>query len=89
MAEEGQVRWHPPLKTPAVEIIDLLSDDGGELTKALEVRQTSEDRDASEGSDSDEDSQWSLYEDALQEDDDEGVIHGGKLYWPLSVRRDD
>jgi hypothetical protein len=77
MAEDGQVRWHPPLKVPAVEIISLLSDDD-EIGKALDADHTNEVLNASEGSQSDSDSQWSLYEDALQAEDDEGQIHGGK-----------
>ncbi len=77
MADQGQVQWHRPSKTPVIEIIDLLSDDD-EIGKALKVSQTLEDRDAPAESESDDDSQRSLYEDALQIADDEGPIHGGK-----------
>ena len=80
MAEHRQVRWHPPLRIPAIEIIDCLSDDDDEVGKALEVRQINEDRDASEGSQSDNDSQWSLYEDALQREDDDALTHNGKPF---------
>ena len=128
MAAHDKVRWHPPLKAPAVDIIDLLSDsdfndtppeisehtekhdaydtisraqeagDGyvpwGEPLKApiIEFDELSS-RDistalgeelvngddakahdaSSEGSDGDENDQWSLYEDALGEDED-GLI---------------
>lgn len=79
MVEQGQAQWRPPPKTPAIEIIDLLSDDD-DIGKALKVSQTREDRDASDGSGSDDDSQWSLYEDALQMEDDEGPAHGCKQF---------
>lgn len=79
MMEQSQLQWHPPPKAPAIEIIDLLSDDD-EIGKALKVSQIREDRDASDGSESDNDSQWSLYEDALQIEDDEGPAHGRKQY---------
>ena len=132
MAAHDKVRWHPPLKAPAIEVIDLLSDSDStdtalatsdlnpkrdacstslrapkttndaniqwraplksratdfkdSLSHAVsngmgEVPASGEDvkaRDASviEGSDSDEDSQWSLYEDALGEDEDEMTLH--------------
>lgn len=132
MAAHDKVRWHPPLKAPAIEVIDLLSDsDSTDTTPASsefkakrdayttsskapratdeadrqwraplkapaiefkdsfsqnvlngmgDVLAEGEDvkaRDASviEGSDSDEDSQWSLYEDALGEDEDEIALH--------------
>ena len=128
MAAHDAVRWHPPLKAPAVEIIDLLSDSElidtppesgvhnerhdayGTISRAQErgdgnaqwreslqapvvefnelpSRDVSaglgeelvngddaKARDASSaGSDGDEDDQWSLYEDALDEDED-GLI---------------
>lgn len=79
MAEHGQARWHPPLKTPAVEIVDLLSGDE-DVGEALAVSQTNDERDASDESESDDDSQLSLYEDVLQLKDDKGLIHDGKRY---------
>lgn len=85
MAEHGQARWHPPLKTPAVEIVDFLSDDE-DVGEALTVTQTNDDRDASDESESDDDSQLSLYEDVLQLEDDEGLIHDGKRFRAPSVR---
>lgn len=132
MAAHDKRRWHPPLKAPAIEVIDLLSDSDSTDTAlatseikakrdacstssrapkttddasiqwratlkapAIEFREplpqdvsngmgevlaSGEDvkaRDASviEGSDSDDDSQWSLYEDALGEDEDEMTLH--------------
>lgn len=135
MAAHDKARWHPPLKAPAVEVIDLLSDsdsvdtslgtrerkgkhdaystvlraqetaDGGvhwraplkapaiEFDSSLpqdvstgmgEVVVSGEDaqpRDAlAEESDSDEDSQWSLYEDALGGDEDEVALHASMLH---------
>lgn len=81
MAEEYGTRCHPPLKAPAIEIVDLLSEDDS-VGKALEVPSTKENRDAlgenndSEGDSQWEDSQWSLYEDALEGKDDDGPLHG-------------
>ena len=136
MAAHDRARWHPPLKAPAVEVVDLLSDSDStdsalptseskvkrdaystfpraperidasdiqwraplkapaiEFNDSLpldvssgmaEVLMNGEDvkaRDASvtEGSDSDEDSQWSLYEDALGGDEDEVALHASML----------
>lgn len=132
MAAHDKVRWHPPLKAPAIEVVDLLSDSESACTPprtsehtgkhdaystVLRAKGTADDdiqwraplkapvielddplpldvstgmgevlvsgedvkaRDASvEGSDSDEDSQWSLYEDALGGDEDEMVVRSG------------
>ena len=81
---DGDIQWRAPLKAPAVEFDDSLSRD---LPTGMgEVLGSGEDvpaqaRDASvEESDSDEDSQWSLYEDALGGDEDEIAIHASMLY---------
>ena len=78
-AQEGDVQWHGPLKAPAIEFDDPLSRDAGtgmEMSKVLTKGDDAEGLDASaEGSDSDEDSQWSLYEDALGRDEDEMALH--------------
>ena len=78
---DGDVQWHSPLKAPAIELDDTLSRDVS--TSMGEVLVNGEDvkaRDASvEGSDSDEDSQWSLYEDALGGDEDEVALHGSRF----------
>lgn len=130
MAAHDKGRWHPPLKAPAVEIVDLLSDSDStdtplrtsehntkldaystisraqktadddaqwdaplqastiefdhsfsrdiskEVSEGLANDDDGKARDASsEGSDGDEDSQWSLYEDALGGDEDEDSLH--------------
>ena len=133
MAAHDKVRWHPPLKAPAVDVIDLLSDSDstdtplesdehkekndayGTISRAQEtgddhiqwrepfktpvaefdgfsspdvstglgeelvIGDDAKARDASsEGSDSDEDDQWSLYEDALGEDEDGLTLQSSK-----------
>ena len=135
MAALDKARWHPPLKAPAIEVIDLLSDSesiatvegpsehkanldaystviiaqdesekdlqwreslkapaiglddsvsreaAAEIVKVPENGEDATARDASaEGSDSDEDSQWSLYEDALGEDEDDVTIDASMLF---------
>ena len=135
MAALDKARWHPPLKAPAIEVIDLLSDSesiataegpsehkanldaysaviiaqdepekdvqwreslkapaiglddsvsreaAAEVVKVPGNREDATARDASaEGSDSDEDSQWSLYEDALGEDEDDVTINASMLF---------
>ena len=77
----GEIQWRSPLKAPAVELEGSLSRD---VSKGLnEVLVNVDDvkvRDASpEGSDSDEDSQWSLYEDALGEDEDEMGLNSSTM----------
>lgn len=78
---DGDVQWRGSLQAPAIEIDDSLSRDVS--TDMGEVVVNGEDakaRDAlEEETDSDEDSQWSLYEDALGEDEDEVALHTGKL----------
>ena len=72
---DGHVPWCEPLKAPIVEFDELSSRDvstalgdepvNGDDAKAHDA--------SSEASDGDEDGQWSLYEDALGEDED-GLI---------------
>lgn len=72
----GDVQWRAPLKAPAIGFDDSLPQDistgtGEALVHGEEVKAC----DASaEESDSDEDSQWSLYEDALGGDEDEVAL---------------
>ena len=85
MSEETEPRWQAPLKLPAIEVVDLLSDASGELINGSLLESTRQKRDASEAeSESEDDSQWddnqwSLYEDALQGEDDDSAIHGSTL----------
>ena len=73
--DDADIQWRSPLKAPAIEFKDSLPQD---VSNAMgEVLVSGEDvkaRDAST-SDSDEDDQWSLYEDALDEDEDEVALH--------------
>lgn len=68
MAEDVS-KWHAPLKAPAVEIVDLEEEEQttdsslGEIADTKLLR-----RDASEGRSEDGDSQWSMYEDLLEEE---------------------
>ena len=62
MASADGVLGSSPLKAPAVEVVDLLSDD--ESVNELVPEELI-------GAEDDEDDQWSLYEDALAEMDDE------------------
>ncbi len=71
-------RWHPPLKAPAVEVIDLLSDDEL-LGNALMDTNKPKERDASEEDSDSEESQSSLWEDILNAEDDDEVLHGSKV----------
>lgn len=75
MAEDDKVQWHPPLKAPAVEIIDLSSSDES-LPKTLSAENTKDNRDAlNDESEDDDDDQWSMYEEALDGLDDGDNIH--------------
>ena len=78
---ETDVQWREPLKAPAIELDDPVPREvSAEIGKVPENGEDAEARDASaEGSDSDEDSQWSLYEDALGEDEDEVTINASML----------
>ena len=84
MAESSEFRWPPPLKVPAIEVVDLLSDTDGDLVKESLLEVTEEKRDASgpeseSGENSDwEDSQWSLYEDAILGEGGEDPQYGGQ-----------
>ena len=77
MADDA-VRWHAPLKAPAVEVFSLLSDDEDSIGTALDVSEDKQNRDASRG-DSDDDDQWSLYEDALDGGEDEELFDGSMI----------
>lgn len=80
MATDEEVNWHPPLKAPAVEIIDLLSDDES-VSKGAEVNARTQDRDASgeeSGSESDGDSQFSFWEEALNAEEEAGELYESK-----------
>lgn len=78
---DGDVQWHAPLKAPAIEFDDPLSQDlSTEISEVLVNGEHAKPRDASaEKSDSDEDSQWSLYDDALGVDEDETSLHASML----------
>ena len=78
---DGDVQRHASLKAPAVEFDDPLSRDlSTEISEVLVNREHAKPRDASaEESDSDEDSQWSLYEDALGGEEDETLLHASVL----------
>ena len=75
----SEIQWRSPLKAPAVEFEGSLSRDVSKaLSEVLVHDDDAKARDASpEGSDSDEDSQWSLYEDALGTDEDEMALGSG------------
>ena len=76
---DSETQWRSPLKAPAVDFDGSLSRDVSKaLTEALVHDDDAKARDASpEGSDSDQDSQWSLYEDALGTDEDELALASG------------
>ena len=81
-AQDGDAQWRAPLQAPAVALDDSIAPNVS--TQLGEVRANGDFAkacDASvEGSDSDEDSQWSLYEDALGQDEDEMAIHGSARF---------
>ena len=78
MAPDEGTKWNPLLKAPAVEIIDLESEDES-ANKVLNPSEHAKDRDASlEGSDNEDDNEDSLWEDVLNEDEDQALIHGSK-----------
>ena len=85
MAESSEFKWPPPLKVPAIEVVDLLSDTDGELVQEPFLEVTEDKRDASgpeseNGENSEwEDSQWSLYEDALLGEGAEDPQYGGQF----------
>jgi len=86
MAEGAETRWQAPLKIPAIEVVDLASATSGEVIQGTLLEAAGEKRDAS-GAESDseansqwEDSQWSLYEDAILGEEDDGPIHGSKHF---------
>ena len=75
------MQWRAPLKVPAIEINDsLLRDVSTGKGEVLVNEEDAKARDAlAKASDSDEDSQWSLYEDALGGDEDEVALHASML----------
>ena len=75
MAEGSEARWHPPLKTPVVEL-DPLSDVSDEVIQNGDASKL--ETESSESEDWKE-SQWSLYEDALLGEDSDGLILGSKF----------
>lgn len=83
--KEKDVQWREPLRAPAIELDDSISRDvSAEIGKVPDNAEDVKARDASaEGSDSDEDSQWSLYEDALGEDEDEVTVNASDGYCTL------
>ena len=72
MASGSEVFHGSPLKAPAIEVVDLTSE---ELTVDAK-RQDSRDESPDPEADGD-DSQWSLYEDALEGLGDEAFQEGG------------
>ena len=79
MAPGEGPKWEPPLKAPAIEIIDLESEDES-ASRGLNAAEDAKDRDASkEGSGSEDDNEDSLWEEVLNEDEDQDEIHGSKL----------
>ena len=79
--EEGEEQsWQASLKAPVIEVVDLLSDEE-EAVKPLDLRASEETRDAlgedleSDEDSQSEDSQWSLYEELLQRDEEDNTLH--------------
>lgn len=74
---DGDLQWRAPLMAPAIELDDSLPREvPKEMGEVLAHGDNGKTRDASpEGSDSDDDSQWSLYEDALGGDEDEVALN--------------
>lgn len=70
MATADGLLGSSPLKAPAIEIVELSSDD--ESRGEIATGQLVEDDDSEDGED-----QWSMYEDALAEMDDEGPADEG------------
>lgn len=80
MAPGEGTKREPPLKAPAIEIIDLESEDES-ANGGLNAAEDAKDRDASkDGSESEDDDEDSLWEEVLNEDEDQAVIHGSKLF---------
>lgn len=79
MADDDRIDWHVPLKAPAVEVVDLLSE--SKLNDDLvTVEKRDDEGDALEDEvEDDGDSQWSMYEDVLEIEQDGGIIYGSML----------
>ena len=90
MASREDIASYPPLKRPALDIVDLTSDDEypDETLQKL-VTACVEQRDASpENTNISEEEAWeseSLYEDALEAIGDEALIEGGRFNVAPSV----
>lgn len=70
-----------PLKAPAIEIVDLLSDaEDSAHEPAVAAENLHEEDDSSVDGKDDE---WSLYEDALEGAADDGIVNGSKcwMHW--------
>ena len=82
MAEDSETRWQAPLKVPAIEVVDLLSDDSGDLpplASVIEGKRDASEAESESGDDSQwDESQWSLYEDAILGDDSVELVYGSK-----------
>ena len=74
MASVNRVLSSSPLKAPAVEIVDLLSDDGSE-DELVPQELVGGEHEEEEG----DDDQWSLYEDALNEMGEDALAEHGTL----------
>ena len=71
-------RWHSPLKAPIVEIIDLMSDEESCGKAPLTDKNQIKERDASEEESDSEGSQSSLWEDILNAEEDDEILHGSR-----------
>lgn len=84
MEQTSLDRWHAPLKAPAIEVIDLLSDDEL-IDQVLKDKGKLKERDASEDEVDSEGSQSSLWEDVLNAKEEHGPLHGGMKAQPLDL----
>ena len=76
--EEGAEPWLDSLRVPAIEVIDLLTDDEEPIAEAEPKNE--ETRNAYNENDQDSDDQWSMYEDLLNADEDSGESDGCSIY---------
>ena len=83
MASADDVLDGSPLKAPAIEIVDLLSDAGSAPEEPIATEEVGEEDDSSADA---RDEEWSMYEDALEGAVDDGPIKDCK-YWlyPLNT----
>lgn len=80
MAHKNENLHQSPLKTPVIEIVDILSDSSSdEVVDSLFDREpdasNNVDENASEGDD-----EWSLYEDTLDALEDQDMLPGGRIF---------